>query len=321
MGPAHLLRMARASEELGFDSVWVRDHLIVSPLEMSRFQQRYLDGGRPVVSGRYLSCVPALTAVATITARVSIGTDIINIPRRHPVDVANEMAAVDEISGGRLIVQGAIGHPTRDWEPLGIESSLRARGEMLEEAMAIMRALWTSEEPIDFAGRHYTLRQARIGSRPVQRPGPPIWLGVEKTLGRVARLADGFTLMGTMFGGDLEHFRAAVREVRRQAAAAGRDPGAIVAAARFAVVVDLDGVRARRRADADWAQLWGQPQAWYRRWAGDPDEVAAVIAPYVDAGATHVMLWPIPYAGAEALRDLEIFATEVIPRLRARAVS
>lgn len=309
--------MAVAAEALGFDSLWVRDHLIVSPLEMERFQQRYLQGGRPVVSGSYLSCVPALSVLAAVTSRATIGTDILNIPRRHPVDVANEMAAVDAISGGRLILQGAIGHPTRDWEPLGIDTPLRARGEMLEEAIEIIRRLWTSDQPIDFDGRHYTLRQARIGSRPVQQPQPPIWLGVEKTLRRVARCADGFTLMGSMFGGDLGRYREAVAAIRNGATAFGRDPDAITAAARFAVVLDEDRERAKQRADADWTALWGEPQPWYREWAGDPDDIAAVITPYIAAGADHILLWPLPYAAPDAMRDLEVFATKVIPRLRA----
>lgn len=317
LGFRYLRDLARAAEALGFDSVWVRDHLIVSPHEMASFQQGYLVDGARRVSGRYLSCVPALAALAAVTERVTIGTDVLNIPRRHPVDVANEMAAIDEISGGRLILQGAIGHPTRDWEPLGMDVPLRRRGEMLEEAIDIIRALWSHEEPIDFEGRHYTLHQARIGSAPVQRPYPPIWLGVEKTLRRVATHADGFTLMGTMFGGDVDHFRAGVETVREYARAAGRDPATITPAARFAVVVDEDRGRAKDRAEHDWAALWGDTRPWFREWAGDPDDIAALIRPYVEAGAEHIMLWPVPYADVAATeRDLALFAGEVIPRLR-----
>ena len=317
LGYGALRDLAQAAEGIGFDSLWVRDHLIVSPHEMASFQQGYLVDGERRVSGGYLSCVPALAAIAAVTSRATIGTDVLNIPRRHPADVANEMAAIDEISGGRLILQGAIGHPTRDWEPLGLDVPLRRRGEMLEEAIEIIRALWSHDEPIDYDGRHYTLRQARIGSRPVQRPYPPIWLGVEKTLRRVATYADGFTLMGTMFGGAVDHFRQGVETVRREAVAAGRDPDTITAAARFAVVVDPDRRRAKDRAEAHWSALWGDSRPWFREWAGDPDDIAALIAPYVEAGAGHILVWPIPYAKvADTARDLELFAAEVIPRLR-----
>jgi alkanesulfonate monooxygenase SsuD/methylene tetrahydromethanopterin reductase-like flavin-dependent oxidoreductase (luciferase family) len=121
-----------------------------------------------------------------------------------------------------------------------------------------------------------------------------------------------------MFGGTFEHYRSAVAEIREAARSVGRDPDAIVAAARFAVVVDDDRARAKNRAEEDWNALWRKPQAWYREWAGDPDDVVALIRPYVEAGATHVLLWPIPYANAnDTLRGLERFAADVAPRLRA----
>ena len=320
VGYAYLRSLAQAAEQLGFDSLWVRDHLIVSPHEMEQFQQGYLLDGERAVSGDYLGCVPTLAALAADTRRATIGTDILNIPRRHPVDVANEIATVDQISGGRVLLQGAVGQPTRDWAPLGIDIPPRVRGEMLEEAVEIIRALWSSEEPIDYRGAHYALTKARLGSRPVQQL-PPIWLGVAKTFKRVARIADGFTLSSAMFGGAAGGFRDAAETVRREALAAGRDPDAIAPAARFAIVVDEDRDRAKARAHADWSALWRREEPWFREQAGDPDDIAALLAPYVDAGAQHVLLWPLPYADlGDTLRDLELFATHVIPRFRTALV-
>jgi alkanesulfonate monooxygenase SsuD/methylene tetrahydromethanopterin reductase-like flavin-dependent oxidoreductase (luciferase family) len=264
--------------------------------------------------------VPTLAALAADTSRITIGTDILNISRRHPVDVANEIATVDQISGGRVILQGAVGQPTRDWTPLGIDTPMRVRGEMLVESMEIIRALWSSEDPIDYEGTHYTLKQARLGSRPVQQP-LPIWLGVAKTLKRVARYADGFTLSGSMFGSDLDSFREALEIVRQEAVVVGRDPDAIVPVARFAIAVGEDREQTKARAQADWSALWRREESWFRDQAGDPDDIAALLAPYVDAGAGHFLIWPIPYAEVgEAIRDLELFATEVIPRLRSAVI-
>jgi alkanesulfonate monooxygenase SsuD/methylene tetrahydromethanopterin reductase-like flavin-dependent oxidoreductase (luciferase family) len=309
--------LGQAAEDLGFDSLWVRDHLIVSPHEMEQFQQGYLVDGRRVVSGDYLGCVPALAALAAATTRPLLGTCILNFPRRHPVDIANELATVDQISGGRLILQGATGHPMRDFAPLGLDVPPRLRGQMMEEEIEIIRALWSSEEPLDFEGEHYTLTQARIGSRPVQQL-PPIWLGIDKTYKRVARCADGFTLTGSMFGGDLEHYRDAVAEIKREAVAVGRDPAAITAAARFAIVVDEDRARAKDRAEQEWGALWRRSDAWHRDWAGTPDDIAAAIVPFLEAGAEHVLLWPVAHVtAAQTMADLELFAREVIPRLRA----
>src|ERR1700730_18508424 len=96
-----LRHIAQASEELGFDSLWVRDHLIVSPHELQQFQQGYLVDGRRVVSGSYLGCVPALAALGAVPSRLQLGTCILNFLRRITLDIANEAATVDQISGGR----------------------------------------------------------------------------------------------------------------------------------------------------------------------------------------------------------------------------
>ena len=317
LGFPYLKELVLAAERLGYDSVWVRDHLLINPEEMARFPQGYIEDGKRKVSGSYLSCVPTLAGLASVTTRITLGTDILNLPRRNPVDVANEAATIDQIAGGRFIFQVAIGQPTRDWDPLGITTPLAVRGKMMEEGIAIIKALWTSDEPISFKGDYYTIENARIGNRPVQKPHPPIWLGVGKTFKRVARLASGFTLTHSMFGGKLEDYQNGLRRIRDEARKIGRDPDEITAAARFALVVGKDEEEAKKRAVDHWTKLWGHEEPWYQEWAGNPDTIAKVIAPYIDAGASHIMLWPIPYAsGPECLQDMTLFAEEVIPRLR-----
>jgi probable F420-dependent oxidoreductase len=317
LGFEHVRAMARAAEELGYDSIWVRDHLIVDQREMHSFQQGYISGGQREVSGDYLACLPALAALAAVTQRIAIGTDVLNLPRRNPVDVANELACIDQISGGRVIFQAAIGHPTRDWAASGVHAPATARGRMLEEALDLIRLLWTSDEPVTFRGRYYCVDGARLGNRPLQRPHPPIWLGVRTTFGRVARIADGFTLSESMFGADFAPFGKALAEIREAALAAGRDPGDIEAAARFALAAGPDRHEARLRAAADWGSLFMEPADWYTQWAGDADVICDLIEPWIRAGVRHVLLWPIPYGPQENwLRDIEYLANNVLPRYR-----
>jgi alkanesulfonate monooxygenase SsuD/methylene tetrahydromethanopterin reductase-like flavin-dependent oxidoreductase (luciferase family) len=317
LGFTRLKEFAQTAEHLGYDSIWIRDHLIINPEEMARFPQGYIEDGERKVSNNYLSCIPTISAVAAVTRRITIGTDILNFPRRNPVDIANEAAAIDQISGGRFILQGAIGQPTRDWDPIGNKTPLKDRGKMLEEEIEIMKALWTHEEPISYKGKYYDIVNARIGSRPVQRPHPPIWLGVGKTFKRVAKYASGFTLTHSMFGGSLEEYRDSVEKIRNEATRFGRNPDEIEASARFALAVGSDQDATKKRAVKHWTKLWMESASWYGDWAGNPETVANVIRPYIDAGARHILVWPIPYGSrAECFQDIEIFAKEVIPLLR-----
>lgn len=317
MGYRATVEMALAAEELGYDSVWVRDHLIVSPYELTQFQHGYIDEGRRELGAHYLSCIPTMAAIAAVTSRVVIGSDILNLPRRNPVDVANEIATIDEISGGRVILHGAIGQPVRDWAASGVRTPLSQRGAMMAEALTIIKALWTQDEPYSFTGRYYDIDAARIGSRPVQEPHPPIWLGVERTFRRVARLADGFTLSGTMFGGEFEAYRSALGKIRVEAVQAGRSADEIEPAARFAFTMDDDVTAAKERGERDWGLLFGSSAPWHRDWAGDADTICRIMQPWIDEGVRHILLWPIPYASpAERLRDIGYFAERVIPRLR-----
>jgi alkanesulfonate monooxygenase SsuD/methylene tetrahydromethanopterin reductase-like flavin-dependent oxidoreductase (luciferase family) len=317
LGFAHLRAMACAAEDLGYDSVWVRDHLIVDAREMASFQQGYIADGERKVSGEYLACIPALAALAAVTKRITIGTDVLNLPRRNPVDVANEMACIDQISGGRLILQAAVGNPRRDWAASGVRTPVSARGKMLEEALTIIRLLWTSDDPVSFDGEYYQIEGARLGNRPVQRPHPPIWLGVRTTFGRVARFADGFTLSESMFGGDFATFGRALEAIRAEAVSIGRNPGKITAAARFALVASPDGAQARLRASADWGRLFMEPAEWYSDWAGNADLICDLINPWIAAGVRHILLWPIPYGpGEDFLADITYFAGNVMARYR-----
>lgn len=323
LGFAHLKEMALATEKLGYDSIWVRDHLIINPDEIVRFPMQYIEGGQGKASRSFLGCIPTLSALCAVTSRITLGTDIINLPRRNPVDVANEMATVDQISGGRFIFQAAVGQPYRDWEPLGITTPLSVRGKMMEEGLTLIKELWTHEEPITFKGEYYTVIDGRIGSRPVQKPHPPIWLGVEKTFKRVAKFASGFTLTHTMWGGDLEFYRTSVEKIREEARKIGRNPDDIEAGARFAIAIGTDRSKAKKRAVEDWTKVRchnhrppGQ-DPWYGEWAGDADDIMDLINPYIDAGARHIMIWPIPYASfPECMEDITAFAETVIPRYK-----
>ncbi len=169
-----ILDLAERAEVLGFDSVWVGDSVLARPR---------------------LEALTTLAAVAARTKRVKLGTAVLLSALRHPVVLANMVANLDLISQGRLILGLGIASKNlpveREFTACGV--SFAHRIGIFEEGVTIMRRLW-SEPEVTFNGRHFQLQGVRLGLRPLQKPGVPLWLagGVDNALRRVLRLGDGW---------------------------------------------------------------------------------------------------------------------------------
>jgi len=158
-------------EELGFDSYWVGDHPAQFPFE----------------------CWAHLAALAAVTKRIRLGPLVECALYRHPVLLARQVADVDRISDGRVVLGLGIGDAQHEFAQLGLRyGSSRERQEILEEMVQVVPALW-GEDPITFSGRHVKVREARIRPEPVQKPHVPILIaggGERVTLRQVAQYAD-----------------------------------------------------------------------------------------------------------------------------------
>jgi probable F420-dependent oxidoreductase len=165
------LRECEHAERAGFDSVWLGEH-----------------HNNPVL---YPAPLIGLSAVASRTHSIRLGTGVLLLPLYHPVMVAEEGAMVDMISGGRLILGVGAGYAPEEFAAFGY--SLKERGSRLEEGAALLHRLWT-EENVTHHGRHYQVDNATIAPRPLQRPRPPIWFGAwaAPAIGRAARLGDAW---------------------------------------------------------------------------------------------------------------------------------
>ena len=159
------------AEDLGFDSVWMEEH-------------------HSVTNHYWPSPLPVLAGFATRTSRLVLGTDIIVAAFHHPVRLAEDVAMLDVISNGRLVLGIAIGYKPDEFALYGVE--LEKRGARFEEQLAIMKGLWTQER-VQFKGTYYTL-EGRLEPKPVQKPHPPVWIGGwgDITLRRAATLADNW---------------------------------------------------------------------------------------------------------------------------------
>ncbi|MFQ5795761.1 MAG: LLM class F420-dependent oxidoreductase [Candidatus Bipolaricaulia bacterium] len=174
-----ILEVARRAEELGFDSIWVTDHLLVP----RTFDIIYRDN--------MLEPIALLSHLAAVTRRVKLGTSVIILPYRHPVVVAKMMATIDQLSGGRLIFGAAVGWMEEEFVALG--RPYGERGAMSDENLHLIRELWTNEV-VSFTGTYSRLQDMQTSPRPVQQPYPPIWIGgnSRRARRRVAELGDGW---------------------------------------------------------------------------------------------------------------------------------
>jgi probable F420-dependent oxidoreductase len=177
--PDVLARRTRAAEEAGFESLWVGDHVALP-----------FDAPDPATQPR-LEAVTAVTHMAALTSRVRLAIGVVVLPQRQPVLLAKQLASIDVLSKGRLIVGVGAGYVERELRALG--ASLADRGARMDEHLAAMRALWDEPAP-SFHGRFVSFDGVVQRPRPVQRPHPPIVVGghSRSALLRAVRAGDGW---------------------------------------------------------------------------------------------------------------------------------
>jgi len=299
-------------EELGFDSIWMEEH-------------------HSVANHYWPSPLPVLAGFATRTSRVTLGTDILVAPFYHPVRLAEDVALLDVMSGGRVVLGVAIGYKPDEFALYGTDIS--KRGARFEEQLAILKGLWT-EEAFSFKGRYYQI-EGKLEPKPVTKPHPPIWIGGwgELTLGRAATLADNWIPGPTA---ELPRLLKGKRQFLANRAAAGRTaPITEWPLTRDVIIADTDK-EARELAERhimvayrqEYAGGWKHPfidasiaidldtVKKDRFLIGGPDQVVKDLRPYVEQyGMTHLicrLFFPgMPHR--HILRALELIAREVRP--------
>jgi probable F420-dependent oxidoreductase len=176
--PALLRRFAIQAEDLGLDDVWVSEHIIVPRDKFPRSPLFY----DPVLS---------LTWVAAVTQRVRLGTSVLVLPMRHPLPLAKELATLQTLSDGRLILGAGVGWLEPEFAALGVPFA--ERGRRLDEGLAMMHAVWT-EDPVTFHSRYIPAVIEGMTMTPMPPKPIPLWLGgsSEAALRRTVRVADGW---------------------------------------------------------------------------------------------------------------------------------
>lgn len=193
--PEQMADVAVRAESLGFESVWVAEHLVFPAEIRSRYP--YAKEGIPPINPAtpLLDPLLVLMQVAARTQRIRLGTNVYILPLRHPIAVARMVTTLDVLSGGRVRFGVGLGWLEEEFRAVGIDFATRAgRGR---EAIRALRALWT-EEVASLDGKYVAFEPVRFEPKPVQRPHPPILVGGESdaALRRAAALGDGWYGVG-----------------------------------------------------------------------------------------------------------------------------
>jgi probable F420-dependent oxidoreductase len=211
--------IAREVENLGFESFFVAEHMAV-PSTYTTHYPRSRDGKVPEFYARLIDPFIALALAADATSRIKIGTAICLLPQRNVIETAKVTASIDLYSKGRLILGVGAGWFREEAELMGVDFA--RRWQHLRESVEALRILWSGDD-VSYSGDIVKFPRIKVGPKPVQKPGPPIWLGAHDpkyAIRRVARYADGWCPGGL----SVEKARECIPQIKKMARGFGRDP-------------------------------------------------------------------------------------------------
>ena len=286
--PRAFWRWVDLCEQSGVDSLWQTDRLA---------------SGQP-----FLEAMSTMAALAGATERIKFGMNAVVVPVRDPLVLAKQCATIDYLSGGRLLPVFGVGRDTAP-EFAATGRSPRARGARANEALELMRRLW-SEEAVSFEGEHYHYERASIAPRPVQQP-LPLWIGgsSQAAIRRTARLGSGW-LGGTE---SAKRVGEVIAGIRRELETTGRhiddDHYGATLLFRFGSwddpeVAQAAAARSRRASGTS-------PRDFLA--VGDAGLIEARIREYVEAGASKYVLIPLAQGDEALLEQTRRLVSEVMP--------
>jgi probable F420-dependent oxidoreductase len=289
------LSHAEMAEELGYDAIWVSEHIV--------FHVPTFDA------------VTTMAAVAARTSRIRIGSAILLLPLRPPAAVAKAVSTLDIISGGRITLGvGVGGEYPKEFEACGVP--VRERGGRTNEAVAVLRALWT-EDRASYQGKYFQFTDVSMQPKPLQAGGPPIIIGgrSDAALRRAARLGDGY--MPYLFTPD--QYANALDKIQAYARDAGRHLESFQATLYQFIYVADTYADAFHQANTRLSTNYNQPfDKLIDRYCvvGTPEACTARLQAYIDAGMRQLILVPTTAGAADFVQQAQRLARDVLPHFR-----
>jgi|TARA_B100000470_G_scaffold157315_1_gene122887 probable F420-dependent oxidoreductase len=295
-GPEQLRTVAQRAEDLGYDHVWVSDHIIL-PKKVDSFYPYAADGVATFKPDEpYYEPLAALNFIAGCTQRIRLGTHVLIIPYRNPVLTAKILSTLDVLSGGRLILGAGVGWMEEEFKAMGLDT-YKERGAVTDEYLQVYKELWTKEDA-SFDGKYYQISDTGFEPKPVQKPHPPIWIGghTGPAVRRAAKYGDGWMPIGLRPPAILEPEELAgkIARLRKLTVEAGRPEDAVSLTFSTGVVFN----------DAA-----GSSRAWMQ---GNPEQIASDLRQYQDLGVSNFI---INFEGGtvpELQENMERFSREVM---------
>jgi len=280
---AAVRRVALRAEALGFRDLWVTENTL-----------NHVFCFDPVV---------VLTYAAAITTTIRLGVSVVVLPVHNPIHVAHQWASLDYVSNGRAILGVGLG---RDHHYEQFQMPRDGRVRRFREGVELIKALWT-EPKVDYQGRIFQLEAGTMAPKPVQKPRPPIWMGVghPDAVRRAASIADGWMGSG---GSSNAAFTRSVPILREALAKAGRDPATFPISKRVFLSVHERPETARAELHRWFTVVYRNPEGTDASGIhGTPEQVRERLEELVAAGANHLLLNPV----ARQAEQLEMLASVV----------
>jgi F420-dependent oxidoreductase-like protein len=280
-----LKNLITKAEDSGFDSFWVMDHF---------HQIQFV--GRPEEA--MLEGWTVISMLAAITTKIKLGTLVTGVIYRYPSVLAKVAATLDVLSKGRLFMGIGAGWNEQESLSYGISfPSTQERMLMLEEAIQVIRKMWTEEPNASFNGNYYQIRNAYCNPKPIQKPLPPILVGgsgERKTLKIVAKYADACNLFGSA-----ETIKRKLNILKEHCKSVGRDYDSILKTTLGVIIIDDDKEIAKKRVQ----QITRMPEEQIREFAiyGAPEDVSRQIKLFEEVGIQYLIVDLDPSRELEAL--------------------